>query len=157
MLLYVLFIWIYPVMRLRFLNTEFVRFVFIGGVNTISTQLLYIALLLMMPYPVAYTISYVAGIVLSYYLNSVIVFRQKLQWSKAIQFPAVYGMQYVLGIALLYVLVEWLHISEIIAPLVTVILTIPVMFIMSRLIIMRPLRDGSQTTPADDILSNTGK
>ncbi|MCP3982079.1 MAG: GtrA family protein [bacterium] len=122
----------------KFFESEIVRFVIVGGVNTGLTQLLYMGLLFVMSYTASYTVSYVAGIFLSYWLNSRYVFRQPLQWSKALQFPLVYLAQYVLGVALLYVMIEWLGVHEMIAPLPVVALIVPVTFLMSRYIIKRP-------------------
>ena len=119
-------------------DSEFLRFLIAGGVNTGLTQLLYMFLLLVLPYLSAYSVSYIAGIYLSYYLNSRYVFKQKMQPSKAIQYPIIYLVQYVVGLGLLYGLVEWLNVHKVIAPLCVVVLTLPLVFLLSRLIIMRP-------------------
>jgi putative flippase GtrA len=117
-----------------------IRFVLAGGVNTGLTQLLYMALLVCMPYTPSYTLSYIAGIYLAFWLNSRWVFHAPLCWKKALQFPVVYLVQYVLGVVLLRVLIERLGVPEVIAPLVVVILLLPVTFTISRLIIKRPCR-----------------
>ncbi len=109
-----------------------------GGINTGLTQLLYMGFLFFIPYSLSYTISYVAGIYLAYYLNSRWVFHEPLHWKKALRFPAVYLVQYVLGMALLRVLIERLGVPEMIAPLGVVVLLLPVTFFISRLIIKQP-------------------
>lgn len=124
----------------KMFKSEIVRFVLAGGLNTGLTQLFYMALLFLMPYAAAYTLSYAAGIYLAYWLNSCWVFREPLHWKKALQFPVVYLVQYGLGVALLRLLVERLSVPEIVAPLAVVVLLLPVTFIISRLIIKQPQR-----------------
>lgn len=120
------------------IDSEMGRFLLVGGLNTVLTQLLYMAMLPFISYPVSYTVSYVAGIFLGYYLNSRIVFKQPLCWKKALQFPLVYVVQYVLSMGLLYVLVEWLGIHKVVAPLPIIAVIVPVTFLMSRYIIKPP-------------------
>ena len=119
----------------KFINSEFLRYLIVGGTNTAISFLIYQVLRLLIPYQVAYTIAYLCGIPISYFLNSRFVFHQPLHWKKALQFPLTYVAQYFVGIALLSVWVEVLHISEVIAPLLVVICTVPVTFVISRLII----------------------
>lgn len=88
-----------------------------------------------MHYSAAYTIEYVTGIAISYYLNSRFVFRQPLQWKKAFQFPLVYVAQYLAGLVLLSLLVELVHIKQEFAPVLVIAATVPLTFILSRLII----------------------
>lgn len=116
-------------------NAEFIRFVILGGVNTVLTNVFYMLLLFVLPYAVSFTVSYVAGIGLSYYLNSVFVFRKPMEWRKALQFPVVYIVQYVIGLGLMFVLIEWAGVNEVLAPWLVVLLTLPITFLMSRLII----------------------
>jgi putative flippase GtrA len=118
-------------------DREFSRFLLCGAVNTAITYLIYVGLVLFLPYLVAYTITTALGILLSYYLNARFVFRQPLRLSAALRYPAVYFMQYVLGLALLYVFVELFHFNKLIAPIFTVFATVPVTFILSRLVISR--------------------
>ncbi|MEO1646494.1 MAG: GtrA family protein, partial [Chloroflexota bacterium] len=74
----------------KFIKSETLRYIIVGGLNTGITYLIYLLVLLFAQYIIAYTVSYVSGIVISYVLNSLLVFRQPLQWSKAIQYPVVY-------------------------------------------------------------------
>lgn len=117
------------------LENEIVRFVFMGGVNTGLTWLLYLALKLFVPYEIAFTLSYVAGILLSYVLNARYVFATKMSLSTFLQFPLVYVVQYLVSVATLYALVELAHCPESIAPLVVTALTVPVTYVMSRFIL----------------------
>jgi hypothetical protein len=43
-----------------------------------------------------------------------------------------------MGLVLMHVLVEWLHVHEVIAPMAILLLTLPVAFLLSRKIIATP-------------------
>jgi putative flippase GtrA len=119
---------------------EFLRFVMFGAINTGATFIIYLALLLIVGYGVAYTSSYILGIFISYALNTSFVFREKFRVSCALQYPIVYLVQYAMGIATLYLLVEVFSCSKIIAPLLVVLITLPVTFLLSRCLIKRTAR-----------------
>lgn len=121
---------------MKFINHPFFRFLFVGGFNTLFTYVLFVALLLVFAYPVAYTVSYISGIVTSYILVSRIVFRQRLAWRKGFQYPVVYIVQYVLGLIVITVLVEWANLDPRLASLVNIIVLIPVTFLLSRFILV---------------------
>lgn len=114
---------------------EFVRFILVGLVNLVLTYSLYLFLGLFLRYPVAYTVSYACGILISYLLNARFVFKSPIRISKAAQYPIVYLAQYLLGMALLYLLVELAHVSSRIAPLVIPAVTVPATFLLSRYLI----------------------
>jgi putative flippase GtrA len=125
---------------MKFINLEFIRFVLIGLVNTGLTYVLYLLLLFVVPYTIAYSISYIAGIFLSYFLNSKFVFKTKLQLSKALQFPLVYIVQYLLGLVLIYVLVDLFNFNKTIVPILIVIISMPITFVLSKFIIKGKLK-----------------
>ena len=114
-----------------------IRFVVFGSLNTLIAYLLYLALLLFLPYPIAYSVSYVCGIFISYVLNATFVFHEPLRISRALQYPVIYVVQYVLSMGLLYVLVELLHFDKVVAPFVIASAMIPIAYLLSRYIITR--------------------
>ena len=120
---------------MKFINWEFSRFIVIGFVNSVLTYVIYLFFHLFMEYRIAYSVSYITGIFTSYYLNSRYVFMYKFNFIKALQYPVVYMVQYVIGVSSLYVFVEMFNISEIVAPILTVLITMPVTFYLSRTII----------------------
>lgn len=123
-------------------GSSFGRFLFFGVLNSGSTYLLYLLFLTFLPYPVAYTVSYVAGIYISYYLNSRFVFEERLQLRKALQYPAVYLVQYLVALGLLYLLVDLAHLSKALAPLAALVVTVPLSYSLSRFLIKRqPTRE----------------
>ena len=115
--------------------SQFIRFVGVGGINTIVTYLLYLLLLLVTNYTLSYTMAYLFGIALSYWLNLKFVFQEKSSRKKIVLFPLVYLVQYLFGVLVLYVAIEKLNISEKIAPILIVILTVPLTFILTKKIL----------------------
>ena len=111
---------------------EFAAFVFFGAVRTVLGYGMYLFLVLFFTYGTAYTLSYIVGVFISYYLNARFVFREKLRLSRALQFPIVYLVQYLIGLGLLYLLIEVAHVSKFLAPIVVIIVTVPCTYLLSR-------------------------
>jgi putative flippase GtrA len=114
---------------------EFILFVLVGALNSAITYGLYLLLLFLVRYPVAYTCSYLAGIFISYYLNARFVFRERLRLSSALRYPVVYVVQYLIGLTLLYLLVEVFRLNKQIAPLAVIVFSVPITFVLSRYVI----------------------
>lgn len=114
---------------------EVFRFLIGGVLNLVVGYGGYLVLLHWMHYEVAYAISYVVSIGVSYVFSSLIVFRQPMRARAALRYPLVYLIQFLLGLILLRVLIEMLHSPAWIAPLLVAVLTIPVTFFISRLIV----------------------
>ena len=120
---------------LKTLDRPFTRFLLSGGVNTALTYLIYLALIPLMAYSLAYSVSYVAGIVIAYVINTRFVFQARMQVKSALLYPLVYVVQYAASVLLLVLLVETLGVDERLAPILIIVLTIPLTFVLSRLII----------------------
>ncbi len=118
-----------------FLSLPFVKFVIAGGINTGITYLIYLFVLLFASYPVAFTVSYVAGIAIAYLLNSLFVFRVRLTLKKILRFPIVYLVQYGLNMGLLYLFIDLAGMAEEIAPLLAIAIVVPITFVMSRFVL----------------------
>ncbi len=120
---------------------EYTSFLICGGLNTLLTYAVYALCLLFWPYKLSYSLSYVSGIFISYYLNSRFVFQEKVSLGKFLQYPLVYLAQYLLGIAILHLCIEYLHISEWLAPFIVIVLSLPVTFVLSKFIIKGKAKD----------------
>lgn len=120
---------------MRFIKGEFFRFILFGGINTLAGYLIYALLLRFFPYLVAYSIMYILVVSGSYILTSKFVFGQKLGLSKAVRYPLVYIVQYLLGIISLYFFVQVLNVNKLVAPLLVVMLAVPISFFLSRRIV----------------------
>ena len=113
----------------------FKRFLGVGLVNTIFAYIIFIILLQFLNYNISYTISFISTIVLSYFLNSKYVFKQKASISKFIKFPFVYVGQYLFGIIVLNILNIYFQTSNYINMLIVTMLSIPLTYILSKKII----------------------
>ena len=122
----------------RFGKHSFPRFVVAGGINTAVTYLLYLGLLNLLPYALAYTLTYLVGIVLAYALNASWVFRDAPDLRSVTLFPAAYLLNYLLGLACLGVLVERSGLPRPLAPLAVLALSVPIMYAINRWIFSKP-------------------
>lgn len=118
------------------------RFVVAGAVNSGVTYLAYLALLKGFSYRWAYSLSYVAGILLSFFLNSRYVFRVPFQRRKLLVYPVVYVVQYLLGYVVLYAVVGLAGIDPRLGPLAVLAVTVPVSFLLSRRVLRGNEKDG---------------
>lgn len=106
-----------------------------GGINTAITYGLYLLLKIYFSYRVAFSASYIIGIIFAYYYNSLVVFKSPLSIKKFIQFPVVYLVQYLLNLGLLEVFVQALNVNTTVAPLFVLIIVTPVTYLLSKLIL----------------------
>jgi putative flippase GtrA len=111
---------------------SFFRFVIGGGINTLLTYLLFLLLAAFTPYAIAYTITYVLGIALSYVINVFFVFRTGHDWKAMARFPAAYAVQYVFGLALLAALIDLILIPREIAMLIVIAASTVVSYVLIR-------------------------
>ena len=114
------------------LDKAFFRFLIVGTANTLLGYVIYFLANLVLSYQFAFTLAYIGGLLLSYYLNSGWVFHSKMTWRSMLVFPLVYVVQYATTLGLLHVFVELLKIGENISYFVAVALTIPVSFLLSK-------------------------
>lgn len=117
--------------------SSFLRFLISGGINTTVTYAVYLSLLGVLGYKIAYTIAYVVGIVLAFVINRLFVFQTHRGWRSMVLFPFVYLAQYLVSLAVLWTWVERLHMSSKLAPLIAILITIPLTFVLSRLVFGR--------------------
>jgi putative flippase GtrA len=116
---------------------QFFRFMAMGALSTAVTYVIYVLLSLYFNYQFAYFCAYMLGIVLSYYLNVLFVFDTKISLRTFVRFPLVYVIQYLISALFLGILVEKLLISTIIAPVLILVITLPLSFVLSRYILSR--------------------
>jgi len=137
-----------------------VKFIAAGVVNTGSTYTLYLLLLFFWDYQISYAVSYAAGIVLAFMLNSRLVFRVKFSMFRLAVYPLIYLFQYLANAWLINLLVHRLDIAKQIAPLFAICLTLPVMYLLNKLVLTQKGRlapfDRPASASADSILEAVG-
>ncbi|KOS65899.1 polysaccharide biosynthesis protein [Staphylococcus aureus] len=126
-------------MKLTQTHAEILKFIIVGGINTLNYYVVY--LLLLKLFHIEYMISHITGFivafVISYYLNCYFVYRVKPTWRKFISFPITQLVNASLQTVLLYVFVSWLNLPAEIAPFAGLVITIPITFVLSKWILKR--------------------
>ena len=124
-------------MNLTKTQYEILKFIIVGGINTLNYYIIYLLLLKLIG--VNYLVSHISGFVISfiisYYLNCYFVYKVQPTWKKFIQFPLTQVVNMGIQTLLLYIFVQWFNISSVIAPFAGLIITIPVTFILSKYIL----------------------
>ena len=124
-------------MKLTQTHAEILKFIIVGGINTLNYYVVY--LLLLKLFHIEYMISHITGFlvafVISYYLNCYFVYRVKPTWRKFISFPITQIVNVSLQTVLLYVFVSWLNLPAEIAPFAGLVITIPITFVLSKWIL----------------------
>jgi putative flippase GtrA len=121
---------------------EFARFLAGGVGNTLATYGLYLSLLAVIGYQIAYALAYVAGILLSYWINLKFVFRRQGGGGKLLRFPLVYLTQYAVGAGVLWAAVDGLGVPASVGPALAVAVTVPFTFVLSRWVLTRDGGEG---------------
>lgn len=126
-------------MKLTQTHAEILKFIIVGGINTLNYYVVYLLLLklLHIEYMISHITGFLVAFVISYYLNCYFVYRVKPTWRKFISFPITQIVNVSLQTVLLYVFVSWLNLPAEIAPFAGLIITIPITFILSKWILKR--------------------
>ncbi len=119
------------------MEIKFFRFLLTGGLNTVITYALYLALLSLFPYTWAYSISYVCGIVFAFVMSRFFVFKEHQGIKSILFFPLVYVAQYVLGMCVVWFWVRQISLPEYLAPLAAIILSLPMTYVLTKLVLVK--------------------
>ncbi|HHW9542964.1 TPA: flippase GtxA [Staphylococcus aureus] len=124
-------------MKLTQTHAEILKFIIVGGINTLNYYVVYLFLLklLHIEYMISHITGFIVAFVISYYLNCYFVYKVKPTWRKFISFPITQIVNVSLQTVLLYVFVSWLNLPAEIAPFAGLIITIPITFILSKWIL----------------------
>lgn len=124
-------------MKLTQTHAEILKFIIVGGINTLNYYVVYLLLLklLHIEYMISHITGFLVAFVISYYLNCYFVYRVKPTWRKFISFPFTQIVNVSLQTVLLYVFVSWLNLPAEIAPFAGLVITIPITFVLSKWIL----------------------
>jgi putative flippase GtrA len=122
--------------KLRDLIEQFIKFGLVGLSNTfISLAIYYIFIFINKDlYLVGNIIGFVVSVLNSYYWNNRFVFKaeNRNHVQALLRTFLSYGVTFVLGTVLLIIMIEILSISEIVAPLINLIITVPINFMLNK-------------------------
>ncbi|MCD8826906.1 GtrA family protein [Staphylococcus gallinarum] len=124
-------------MNLTKTHLEIIKFIIVGGINTIDYYIVYLFLLkiLGLNYLISHLTGFIVSFIISYYLNCYFVYKVTPTWKKFIQFPITQVINMGMQTLLLYIFVQWFQVSSVIAPFVGLVITIPITFILSKYIL----------------------
>ncbi|SCS82808.1 GtrA family protein [Staphylococcus caeli] len=113
---------------------EVIKFIIVGGINTLNYYIVYLILLKLLGinYLVSHISGFIISFIISYYLNCYFVYKVTPTLRKFIKFPLTQVVNMGMQTLLLYVFVQWFHISSVIAPFAGLIITIPITFVLSK-------------------------
>lgn len=114
---------------------QFIKFGLVGCSNTvISLAIYYVLVYFKINYIIANIVGFIVSVLNAYYWNSKYVFKSNNnnKKSKIIKTYCSYGLTFLLSNGLLYFQVDILGISKIIAPIVSLLVTIPTNFLLNK-------------------------
>ena len=117
------------------LKKQLVGFAITGTLSTLLMLGIYVGLNKIINYQYSYLVSYCLSVVALYFMNALWVFNQSVSVKSFLQFPLIYLLQYVVGAISLEFLVK-LGVSVTFAPVVVVIILLPVTFMLNRFILL---------------------
>ena len=116
---------------MKFGNLYLIRFIILGVINTILTYFLYLILLFLLPYVWAYSITYLFGLTISYFLSSYWVFKKNIAIKSGMYFLIYHLSNYLVNIMALWIFIDLIGLSEKIAPVITISLLTPIFYLIS--------------------------
>lgn len=116
---------------------QFVKFGLVGVSNTLISLAVYYAVVLLFgveQYILANTLGFVISVINAYIWNSKFVFQKedRKHGKSFIKVFVSYGSTFLLGTGFLFVLVHYWNVSEMIAPIINLLLTIPLNFLLNK-------------------------
>lgn len=116
---------------------QFIKFAFVGCSNSIVLLVVYYIVVFIFGremYLVGQTLGYAFGIANSYFWNSRFVFNSKEKKTKKafVKMCFCYLISYVLQITILYMGIKILQFSEIVVPVVAILITMPLNFVLNK-------------------------
>ena len=114
-------------LRKNKLNRQFFYYIRAGLGNTFLTSLLYCLGLLLFPYAIAYTISFLVGVIFSYIMNKNVVFDAPTSSNYFSQYALYYLTQYGIGLLLIHQFIQH-GIPPLLAPWIVLCVLTPINF-----------------------------
>lgn len=121
---------------LKKLIQQFIKFGIVGVSNTaISLAIYYVFVLINRKwYIIGNTVGFFVSVLNAYYWNNKYVFKKtgKGTAKALLKTYLSYGSTFLLGTATLFLMVHFLHVSEVLAPIINLVITIPINFLLNK-------------------------
>lgn len=122
------------------------RFVVVGVTNTAFSYGVYLVLLQLIDYRLAYTLAYVVGLAGGYWANARFVFGASPGARSALAYLVSYAATYIVSLAVLWLAVERAGLPRPLAMLAALAVAVPLSYVLLRLSFSQPVRprDGTR-------------
>ena len=120
-----------------FFNKQFIIFIVIGGVNTISSAIFSSFYSVLLGDVEAFIPGYATGILVSYVLNTLFTFKDQFELKKLIKFAMSTIPNFLIQFVTVYVGVNLLHINNIICYGIAAVIGVPITFAILKLFVYR--------------------
>ncbi|WP_271810664.1 GtrA family protein [Clostridium beijerinckii] len=115
-----------------FYTKEFVTFLIIGVINTFNGTVFSYIYSSFLNENVAFIVGYILGLIISYLLNSLITFKEKLQLNKFIKFAISYIPNFIIQNIVVIIVFNLMGLNKLIAYLLAAIIGVPITFILMK-------------------------
>jgi putative flippase GtrA len=96
--------------------------------------------LYLLPYVWAFSITYLFGLIFSYFLSSYWVFKKKIAIKSGMNFLIYHLAKYLVNILALWIFIDLIGLSEKIAPLIAIALLTPIFYLISKKIFLGKIK-----------------
>src|SRR3990167_10661036 len=111
---------------------QMLGFAVTGTLSTLLMLVIYVGLNKFMNYQYAYLIAYSISVMTLYLMNVLLVFKNRLLLKSFLKFLLIYVLQYLLG-AIFLELILRLVFSDMFAPVLVIMIILPLTFILNRM------------------------
>lgn len=121
----------------KILEKQMLGFAITGTLSSLLMLVIYVGLNKIIHYQYAYLVAYCISVIALYFMNTLFVFNNKhLSLSTFLKFPLIYLLQYIVGALFLEFIVR-LGFSVTYAPIIIVIILLPLTFVLNRIVLSK--------------------
>lgn len=124
-------------MKKMFFNKQFIIFIIIGGINTISSAIFSSLYSILLGDIEAFIPGYATGILISYVLNTLFTFKDHFQWKKLLQFALSTLPNFITQLIVVYIGVSVLYLPAMICYGIAAVIGVPLTFMILKLLVYR--------------------
>lgn len=115
-----------------FITKEFMLFLVIGVINTFNGTLFSYVYSSFLNENIAFIAGYISGLIISYVLNSLITFKEKLEFYKFIKFGISYVPNFIIQNTVVIITFNIMGINKLTAYMLAAVIGVPVTFILMK-------------------------